>query len=1246
MKKSLLTTILLVIPLLSIVAPSIASSIKPNNNTIINKNGDISGGNLSGDGQNLFHSFEAFGLDEGQVANFLSSPNIQNILGRVTGGHPSIINGLIQVTGGNSNLYLMNPAGIVFGSDASLNVPSDFTATTATGIGFGNSWFNAFGENNYDNLIGNPNQFSFDLTHHGTIINDGNLAVNTGNSLTLLGGSITNNGTLTAPSGRITLASIPGENLVRISHKGSLLSLEITLPRSGKFNVLDLPELLTGNEGETTAKGTLSTVGEIGGEINILGDRVILANSLIDASGTNGGGNVRIGGGYRGDENIPNASYTHVGTNTLIRANALDSGNGGRVILWADHTTIFLGDIFSEGGSRSGNGGFLEISGKKNLGFFGFASTAPNSENGRYGMLLLDPDYVRIHSFSETPDINAINTLLGTSLALGDVSPTFKEILEFSLSPIIVQANKSIIVATPHLTLSNGLPVTLSAGETIASLHPLSLSTQSDLTLQASQIHLPTTTLSTNGGNLRAIASSGNLSLGDIATTGGNIDLQATDSIATGRLDSAHSHFPLQTADGGDIYLNAGGDIDIGDRIRSHGILSGDGGDVRLEATGSISLSLGAGTTGYNGGDFTAIAGNNFLSGGDIVTAATLLPGNIFIQTGGDIGDVHLNAVAGNFGNLGGTISLNAGGDIAIGNVLVDAQNGLGGTIALTAGGALRTGSLSARSYTLWPPLPWAGGEINLTAIDNIEIDGVVQSGQKVDIATQGNLAIQGIASPGDYSIQAETVSITTGTPLSIANSGIPQSFTTSAIVANGNPIQNVTLANDTTLPGLQYTRIPLTPPIPSTPTPTPNPIAITPAANLETAIAQALEQPLTTATVETPEGEAIAHTWGPYTLWRPQTAPSPSLAPLTEDTTPQLTTTEAIAQIEATENRFTQQFLEAYPELEEREPIRYGAIRDSLDQIHAQTGQEAALLYVWWDVEGLRLGVVRRDRPPVVEAVTVESYRVKGLAIALFDAIKNRQPYETLSQKLSGLILDPIAEELAGIDTLIFSFDEELRNISPATLSLKNIPLIDKLNTTLIPSIGLLKIPLHSLKNAKILAMGAEEFENKNIEPIRFVREELEAIFEYREGRKYFNENFTTDNLYPAPIVHLATHSNNSSIDFYDRNIGIEEFRELTKWKNIDLLVLSGCKSALDTHFVKFGLAGIASRSGASSVIASQFDNNSGSSFLLIELFYKYLENYPKAKALRLAQQEFIELYPHYNDPFFWSSFVLIGSP
>ncbi|MFM6197216.1 MAG: filamentous hemagglutinin N-terminal domain-containing protein, partial [Planktothrix sp.] len=148
---------------------------------------NINGGRLSVNGENLFHSFEKLGLSKGQILNFISNPTLQNILGRVTGGEPSFINGLIQVTGGNSNLFLINPAGIVFGENASLNIPASFTATTASSIGFGNqNWFQALGENQWQTLVGTPSDFVFNTENPGSLVNLGNLSVSPGENINLL----------------------------------------------------------------------------------------------------------------------------------------------------------------------------------------------------------------------------------------------------------------------------------------------------------------------------------------------------------------------------------------------------------------------------------------------------------------------------------------------------------------------------------------------------------------------------------------------------------------------------------------------------------------------------------------------------------------------------------------------------------------------------------------------------------------------------------------------------------------------------------------------------------------------------------------------------------------------------------------------------------------------------------------------------------------------------------------------------
>jgi filamentous hemagglutinin family protein len=231
---------------------------------------DIGGGQLSGDGANLFHSFIQLNLNQGEVANFLSNPQIQNILGRVTGGDASIINGLLQVSGGNSNLFLMNPAGFVFGTNASLNLPSSFTATTANGIGFGSNFFNATGLNNYSSLIGNPDTFVFTMSQPGAIFNSGNLSVAQRQSLALIGGTVISTGKLSAPQGQIKVFAVPGGNWVRISPPGQVVSLEIrpvlsigSQPNTWTIPIASLPELLTGKGGQQVSGVSANSSGQV-----------------------------------------------------------------------------------------------------------------------------------------------------------------------------------------------------------------------------------------------------------------------------------------------------------------------------------------------------------------------------------------------------------------------------------------------------------------------------------------------------------------------------------------------------------------------------------------------------------------------------------------------------------------------------------------------------------------------------------------------------------------------------------------------------------------------------------------------------------------------------------------------------------------------------------------------------------------------------------------------------------------------
>ncbi|WP_373481196.1 CHAT domain-containing protein [Geminocystis sp.] len=427
--------------------------------TIVTKNGDritIDGNTLSRDGKNLFHSFREFGLSQQQIATFLTNPNIQNILTRVTGGNPSYINGLIQVVGGNSNLFLMNPAGIVFGQGASINVPADFTATTATGIGFNNGILNAIGSNDYQNLTGNPTNFVFNNNQNGSIINAGKLKVAQGSNINLVGGNVINTGTIETPQGKINIQAVEGTSRIKITPEGSLLSLEIDIPKDEQGNLLgftpqDLPTLLTGanNAGINTpnitinnnlgvnginpqiqvgntkipnetgiaiASGKISTSSDnLGGEITVLGNKVGVINGEIEANGATGGGKVLIGGDFQGKSTIPNSQITVVDKDSTIKANANISGEGGKVIIWADKNTTFTGEIETKGGINGGNGGFVEVSGKENLNFNGKVDTT--ATNGTMGTLLLDPTNIIISNDLSTPDGSIVNAIqLGSQL--------------------------------------------------------------------------------------------------------------------------------------------------------------------------------------------------------------------------------------------------------------------------------------------------------------------------------------------------------------------------------------------------------------------------------------------------------------------------------------------------------------------------------------------------------------------------------------------------------------------------------------------------------------------------------------------------------------------------------------------------------------------------------------------------------------------------------------------------------------
>lgn len=768
---------------------------------------NINGGSLSGDGANLFHSFEKFGLDAGQTANFLSNPQIQNILGRIGGGNASIINGLIQVTGGNSNLYLMNPAGFVFGQNASLNVPGAFTVTTANGIGMGGSWFNAVGTNNYTGLVGTPNRFAFTMSDPGSIINAGNLAVGSGQNLSLLAGEVLNTGSLSAPGGNITIAAVPGENLMRVSQNGMLLSLDVepaaianneNLPSAQGISPLSVPELLTGGQSVTNADeiavnpdGTVQLTGsgisitpepglvgivggnldasssQTGGNVYVLGDRVGLMGADINATGSLGGGNVFVGGDFKGQGTLPTALGTYVSEDSLINVDAIESGDGGEVVIWADGLTAFHGSITARGGATSGDGGFVEVSGKENLIFEGTVNTS--APNGKFGTLLLDPKNIAIigdGSPDDGDDDGELEYALGTDrdAATAEVSAsepptggTF-QIYESELEGMSGDTN-IILEATNNISV-NDLPddellfkpgsgsITFTADADNSGTGAFQMNDSADviraegrnIDISGASIlvgHIDTST-SDNGGNINLTSSGGDIKVGGGLNasstgsgTGGAINLDITAGLGAINISSSGVRVAStsESGDGGNITMStAGGDITTLDVDTS---VNGDGtaGNINMniaansEGTGQIDTSSGtldASSATGDGGEVTLSTAAGNIDTADVNTFSNDdgNAGSIALDINGGVGSIDatsgtLNATS--VSGDGADIDLNtAEGNISTSNVSSSSDEGIGGKIAMTANSG--TGSINTTTGTLDSTSGGGdGGKIELT---------------------------------------------------------------------------------------------------------------------------------------------------------------------------------------------------------------------------------------------------------------------------------------------------------------------------------------------------------------------------------------------------------------------------------------------------------------------------------------------------------------------------------------------------
>ncbi|NJR62506.1 MAG: filamentous hemagglutinin N-terminal domain-containing protein [Cyanobacteria bacterium CRU_2_1] len=419
-KKFLLLPLSLCLLLTSQVSAS--AQIVPDatlpNDTIVTPDGntvEITGGTTAGG--NLFHSFEEFSVPTGGTA-FFNNAAIVNIISRVTGRSISDIDGLIRANG-SANLFLINPNGIIFGPNASLDIGGSFIGSTANSILFADgSEFSAIDPQTSSLLtVSVPVGLQYGANARGiTVQGVGNnlflnsetdpsvnrtnrppgLQVDTGQTLALVGGTITlEGGNLTASDGRIELGSVGEAGLVTLIPTD--LGWTLNYDTITRFQDIRLSQA-----------ASLEVSGDGGGSIQVQGRQVILTQAsamLADTLGDGVGGTLTI----RATDTVRVTGFSvspsrqvfnsRISTDVALGAR----GNGGDLVIVADRLRITDGAQISSGTFGIGDAGLLrvtvqdlEISGGSPLGASGLLAPVEAAATGNGGDLVIEADRLRI----------------------------------------------------------------------------------------------------------------------------------------------------------------------------------------------------------------------------------------------------------------------------------------------------------------------------------------------------------------------------------------------------------------------------------------------------------------------------------------------------------------------------------------------------------------------------------------------------------------------------------------------------------------------------------------------------------------------------------------------------------------------------------------------------------------------------------------------------------------------------------
>jgi len=307
-------------------------------------------------GSNLFHSFQQFNINTGESATFTGDNSIQNVISRVTGGNASQINGLLQSQVGHANFFFINPAGVVFGENAQIDVPAAFHISTAGQLNFADgSQFNALDPEASSLTIATPESFGFSQGQAGALqIVGGQLGFKPGTDVSIsanqlhISGVVQNNGDI-APAAIFVQQTDP--SLEKGLHLG-LVSVDAetaqTIPLTG------LTETSTG--GDLSIENAVINISGNGvAQLSVRAGETKLKNSLLSANNL-------------GDNTMASSEGINLQVNKLVLDNArlensvAGKGDAASVLVQVDNDLQLLaGGLIDSSTSAQGHAGEVVV---------------------------------------------------------------------------------------------------------------------------------------------------------------------------------------------------------------------------------------------------------------------------------------------------------------------------------------------------------------------------------------------------------------------------------------------------------------------------------------------------------------------------------------------------------------------------------------------------------------------------------------------------------------------------------------------------------------------------------------------------------------------------------------------------------------------------------------------------------------------------------------------------------------------